>query len=383
MTVANGVGHAAEATLTSKIAQHFPTELAQLTPEWVTSVLRNAGELTARDTITDWIATPIGEGIGLLSDLAKLEFTYAAGYGPLRSLVAKFATQNPQNRAVADGFQMYTREVRFYRDLAEQVGTACARTYFCDVTPDTGDMVLLFEDLSEYRAGDQAEGCSLDDAELAIDAVARLHAATWHAENRTDLDFWPRIDGPLYVGALGAGVAAGFEFAMKTFADSVQPEVASAGDRFMAAIPELHRLMACGSQSLVHGDFRLDNFMFGQLATQRPFVMLDMQAPIVTKSIHDIAYLLTQSLPSATRRSEERRLVERYHSRLVEQGVSDYDADQCWADYELAALHCLEYAIVIAGTLEPGNERGLAWVRACLSRSCQTIVDLDLLRLLA
>jgi hypothetical protein len=45
-------------------------------------------------------------------------------------------------------------------------------------------------------------------------------------------------------------------------------------------------------------------------------------------------------------------------------------------------LHCLEYALVIAGSLEPGNERGRTFAEACLERSCQAIVDLDLLSLL-
>jgi hypothetical protein len=353
-----------------------------MTPGWLSGVLRSAGHIAPEDVVTGWDASPMGVGVGLLSDLVKLDLKYASGSGPVAAVIAKFAVSNENNRAVAHGLQTYEREVRFYQDLAPKLGECCPLSFFSDVDPATGDMVLLLEDLSGYRAGDQTRGCTIAEAELAIAAVARLHAATWHAERRDDLAWWPTIEGPLYSGAIGAAVAGVFDQTMEAFAPFVRTEVVDAADRFKAAIPELHRRMGQGPQALIHGDFRLDNFMFGVAATDRPIVMLDMQAPIVTKSVHDVAYLLTQSLDVNMRRANERRLIELYYKRLVDLGVADYSLDQCWDDYRTAALHCLEYAVVISGTLEPGNERGRRFVEACLQRSCQAIVDLDLLTLL-
>lgn len=371
-----------EDNVTTMVDQQPPARLSEVTPAWLNEVLRSSGHIGRGDVITGWEATPIGVGVGLLSDIAKLDLEYAAGSGPLAALIAKFAVSNEQNRTVAQGLQTYEREVRFYQDLAADVGGCCPLSFYSHVEPSTGDMVLLLEDLSDYRPGDQTNGCSLAEAELAIGAAARLHAATWHAECREDLAWWPRIEGPLYMGAIGGAVVGVFDHTMEAFAPFVCQEVADAGERYKAAIPELHRRMAEGPKALIHGDFRLDNFMFGVAEGQRPFVMLDMQAPIVTKSIHDVAYLLTQSMDTDLRRAHERRLVNEYHAALVGLGVDDYTAEQCWQDYRTAALHCLEYAVVIAGTLEPGNARGRAFVEACLGRSCQAIVDLDLLGLL-
>ena len=368
--------------MTTAVNRRFPTQMSEVSPEWLTAVLHDQGDLSANDTIVGWSHTPIGEGVGLLSDISKLRLQYAAGSGPLESVVAKFATANPQNRTIAQGLETYTREVRFYRDLAPLVGDAAPRCYFGDVDASTGDMVLLLEDLSAYRAGDQAAGLSLPDAELAIKAASRLHAATWNAQHRDDLKMWPSINGPLYLGAIGAGVVAGFDMVLESFAPQVTSEVARAADRIKRAVPELHERMSHGVQALVHGDFRVDNFMFGTEAGHRAFVMLDLQAPIITKPVHDVAYLLTQSLDTELRRAEEDRLMRLYHESLIDHGVTDYNFEQCWSDYRLAALHCIEYAIVIAGTLEPGNERGRAWVQACISRSCQAVVDLDVLELL-
>jgi hypothetical protein len=371
-----------EDNVTTMVHQQPPARLSDVTPKWLTDVLRSSGHIGRGDVITGWKTTPIGAGVGLLSDIAKLDLEYGAGTGPLAAVIAKFATSSAQNRAVAQGLHMYEREVRFYQNLAADVGGCCPLSFYSHVEPSTGDMVLLMEDLSDYRPGDQTRGCSLAEAEVAIGAAARLHAATWHAEGREDLLWWPRIEGPLWLGGLGGAAAAVFDQVMAAFAPLVQQKVIDVGERYKAAIPELHRRMGQGPQALIHGDFRLDNFMFGVAEGHRPFVMLDMQASIVTKSIHDVAYLLTQSMDVDLRRAHERRLVNDYREALVGLGVADYTAEQCWEDYRTAALHCLEYALVIAGSLEPGNERGRTFAEACLERSCQAIVDLDLLSLL-
>jgi hypothetical protein len=360
----------------------FPTRPPELTADWLTTTLQNAGVIGAGSTITDWDTTDIGSGIGFMGDIVRLSLRYANSPASCRSVVAKFSTQSVENRAVAAGFTMYEREVKFYRELVPLFADVAPECYFVDYNPATNDMILLFEDLCDYRAGDQTVGMALDDARLAIGAVARLHAKTWHADTRAEFDSWPRVDGPIYLQGLGGGVAAGLNHALETFSYAVPTEVVAAADRIRDGIPYLHAKMATGPQALIHGDFRLDNFMFGQSPGQRSFVMLDFQAPIVTKAVHDVAYLLSQSLSIDDRRAEERNLVADYHRLLVEYGATGYSADECWNDYRLAVLHAFEFAVVIAGTLDPTNERGKLWIGESVRRACQTIVDLDLLDLL-
>jgi hypothetical protein len=360
----------------------FPTRPAELTAEWLTSTLRDGGVIGKSDVVSSWDTTDIGAGVGFMSEIVRLSLRCEGGTTSSASVVAKFATQSPENRSVAAGFAMYEREVRFYQELAPLFSDVAPRCYFADYNPETNDMVLLFEDLADYRAGDQTVGMALDDARLAISAAARLHAKTWGADYKAEFDNWPRVDGPIYLQGFGSGVAAGLNRALEAFSYAVPAEVLAAGDRFRDAIPYLHAQMASGPQALIHGDFRLDNFMFGQSAGQRPFVMLDFQAPIVTKAVHDIAYLLSQSLSVDDRRAEERALIADYHRSLMEHGVTDYSADECWEDYRIAVLHCFEFTVVIAGTLDPSNERGKLWIGESMRRACQTIVDLNLVDLL-
>ena len=102
----------------------------------------------------------------------------------------------------------------------------------------------------------------------------------------------------------------------------------------------------------------------------------------MSSATHDVAYLLTQNLTIEDRRTYEDELLHHYHDRLVAEGVTNYSFERFEADYDLAALYLFVYAVVIAGTLDPSNERGMAFMAKLVERACTAIVDRDLLRLL-
>src|SRR4051812_41992098 len=94
----------------------YPTSPAEVTPEWMTGALRAAGAIG--DSIVTGVATtPVGEGIGMLGVLCRVEMEFdRADHGAPTSVVAKFATPVESNRAVAMAYHMYEREAGFYTD---------------------------------------------------------------------------------------------------------------------------------------------------------------------------------------------------------------------------------------------------------------------------
>ena len=60
----------------------------------------------------------------------------------------------------------------------------------------------------------------------------------------------------------------------------------------------------------------------------------------------------------------------------------DYPADKILEDYKVGVLYTFCYAIVIAGTLDPANERGAAFMEQMVERSAATMMDHDILGLL-
>jgi hypothetical protein len=356
----------------------YPTQPDQLTPEWLTIALRNAGVLGDAN-VTGLTTTPVGEGIGMLGVIARAELTYDRETEAPASVVAKFATPIEGNRAIAMAFRMYEREIHFYRRIAPTVGVAAPMSYAGEVDPDSGDCVLLMEDLSGYDTGDQVVGCTAEQAMVIIDAVVPLHAEFF---NNIDsrLEGVPRMDGETQIAGISGACAVGWDPCMQMFGDGVAQEIKDVKEQFVAAVPELHRMLCRGDVSAIHGDLRLDNLMFGQPG-QRPVVLLDWSLAISTP-LQDVAYLISQNVQLEERRAHEQELIEHYHSRLVELGAEDYSLVQCWHDYEKAVLYLFSYAVVIAGTLDPSNDRGAAFMKELVSRSSATVMDHDLLRLL-
>ena len=134
--------------------------------------------------------------------------------------------------------------------------------------------------------------------------------------------------------------------------------------------------------TVAHGDFRMDNLFFGTAPGDAPVAALDWQGCLREKAVADLAYFLSGSIPIEDRRTHERDLIAKWHETLVHGGVSDYSAEQAWEDYRRAILYMWTIVVVIAGTLDPSNERGRAWMTHMVERAVAAIDDLDLLALL-
>ena len=103
------------------------------------------------------------------------------------TLVAKLpATALPMRRALS-GLGWYETEIRFYEEIAPNFGTRTPRRYFTAMEPDDLNYVLLMEDVTSGTVGNQIAGASLHQAEIAIDELARIHAAWWNDRRLDDL----------------------------------------------------------------------------------------------------------------------------------------------------------------------------------------------------
>ncbi len=136
------------------------------------------------------------------------------------------------------------------------------------------------------------------------------------------------------------------------------------------------------TQTVVHGDVRLDNVMFGGGAGQHPVMMVDWQAVMVSNPLHDLSYLLSQSLDVELRRAHEAELIEYYFDRIRSLGVTDVTLEQCWDGYDVGVLMLFSYPLIIGGFCDMDDPRAISLARTVLERSSRTVDDRDLLRLL-
>lgn len=355
----------------------IPSSHDDITAEWLTEMLRSPG---AEVTVESFTRRPMGAGVGMMADLELIDLVYSRGDGPA-TIVVKLKASNEANRAVALAFDIYRREVLFYRDIAAQTSAGTPRVLAAEVD-GAEDFVLALEDLSSYRLGDQIDGCDRADAEAAVVTLAKLHAPFWGDVERPELDFVPYETPSTHGQALRDGSQAGWDPMVATFGDAVPDFMLAVKDRFLDAVPALQEWLVTAPSTIVHGDFRMDNLFFAQSSDQHEMMVIDWQGCLRSKGVRDVAYLLSQSMPTDARREHERALVELWRQTLVDNGVTDYSADQAWEDYRRAVLALWILVVVIAGTLDASNERGRAWMTEMIRRSAATIDDLDLLDLL-
>src|SRR5205823_4378298 len=153
----------------------IPRTPADLTAEWMTSALRGTKTIENSTVTSITVDGDIAAGAGFMGQLARVTLHYDEHEpNAPSSLIAKFPTYAPENRPIADMFRMYETETRFYEEIAANVELRTPRRYHSARATDSTDFILLMEDLSPARVGDQVAGCRVAHAELAIREVAKF-----------------------------------------------------------------------------------------------------------------------------------------------------------------------------------------------------------------
>ena len=132
-------------------------------------------------------------------------------------------------------------------------------------------------------------------------------------------------------------------------------------------------------RTMLHMDFRPDNFLFGSSPDAPPLVIVDWQTVTAGPGTHDLAYMIGGSFEPADRGPVERRLVESYCAQLAAHGI-DYPFDTCWRDYRISSLWGVLMS-VIATMLAAQTERGDLMLTTMLRRHALQAIELDALSL--
>lgn len=350
-------------------AQRIPRTADDITAPWLSHVLKK--------DVTNANAVRIGAGAGFLSELYRVALE---GVDVPESVVVKISTPNVEARGSATSFRMYEREIRFCQQLAPSSPVPVARVYGAEWDPETQDSFLAMQDLSEFRPGNQTQGLSVEDAAAGIDAMAAFHAHWWDDETLADLSWAGSLIEPTYY----VGIPFGFEMLLPLAKQHFGHVLAPVMDVIEVLQPHINPLqdhLCRGPNTLLHGDFRGDNLLFGTSADHPPVALVDFQAVVVGRGEMDLAYFLGQSLTTQDRRVNERSLVERYVEALVSRDVAAVSFNACWEDYRRSMLYCLAYGVLMTG-LDVTDEPTFAKVEMILGRLVAAAADLGVADLL-
>ena len=345
----------------------IPHGPADLSPGWLTGALRETGTIQEASVLS-FQADALSQDKGVTGQLARLtlEVDFQEEGAP-RTLIAKFPIPRLN----------LGREVLFYQQIADQIEMRTPRCYYAD-DKQMDASVLLLEDLAPARSGGTNTLHDLPKVEHAVRELARMHAAWWEDPRLEAMDWLRRLDG------------AHFELTMKPLWD---PFLQQAGNRLpdREAIGRLRsntayvidHIWGQPPRTLLHGDFQSDNLFFATPQGGVPFAVIDWQGVGHGRGTYDVAFYLCRGAPPQERRAIEMRLLEIYHTALVESGVQGYTLDQCIDDYRLSMLSILARTGVIIGRyLHEFPQLKHRFLDVCLPRSWAAVSDLHAVQLL-
>ena len=351
----------------------LPTDIAELTPAYLTTALRHAGHL-ANGEVSSVDAKPLGAGVGFVGQLARLQLTYDGDRGGLPDvMIAKFPIEDPMAKYIAQMYGFYRTEAECYRKASTiGLGVPTPVVYLSEVSDDDSGTLILMEDLSDARMADQVAGADLADAQAVIDVGAQLHAAWWESPHLDDLTWLRPLNNPAYM-AVGDQYTQSWPVFAEMFASA--PEAAlEVGERIGAQLPASYDWsMNNRPTTLAHTDFRLDNFFFGRPGA--PVTVIDWQLSVRSVGAGDIAYFIVQSLTTEMRREHGEALLRRWHQGLVDRGVTGYSWDDAQADFHDGVMVQMSIPVISAANLDPANERGKQLLDCLGHRNCQALVD--------
>ncbi|AQT79829.1 phosphotransferase [Mycolicibacterium litorale] len=277
---------------------------SDLTPEWLTAAI-GAGAVAA--FTVDRIGT------GQMSECYRVCLSYAEGAGGPASVILKVAATDPVSRQTGLALGLYEREVKFYTDVAPSLGGPIAQCYHADYDPETARFALLLDDAAPAQVGDEIRGAAIEDAILALAELGRLHAPVIGSDALADAQ-WLHRDAPLDQAMIGQLFAAFVD----RYGDAITPDQRLVCERFVASYDAYVAEEAASDRvkGLVHGDYRLDNMLFGRPGSRRDLTVVDWQTVTWGPAMTDVAYFLGCALPVEDRRAHYDQLLRAYHQGL-------------------------------------------------------------------
>ncbi|MDA0788628.1 MAG: phosphotransferase [Proteobacteria bacterium] len=386
---------------------NIPVSLDEVDADWLHVALAGRGHIPA-GRLTHFDQEVIGEGAGFLGDVVRITPYVEDGEGHPESFILKIPTAS-DNRRIGQLIGVYEREIRFYEELRPHMPIRTPRCYYSamDATDPRQAIkmletlnripvwlvklmlplaafaagrtrsryVLLMEDISQFRVGDQVAGCSTGEAERALTALAQFHAA-FYANQEAMADYPWAI--PLDLGARFTRILA--EQTGDLFRDA-HTHWMSADNVAVLDWMEDHGLELLGQVSklpytLLHGDYRLDNVCFDDATGE--VVVFDWQMVISGPVGLDLAYFISSSMGPGTSEDDINHLLGHYAASLAAAGVS-LSAQRIRYEYETGLISTLSRLVLMASQeLSFGEDRGVELMQTWLTRVFHRVDQIDL-----
>ena len=314
------------------------TDVRQITPDWLTAVLRHSGALP-----TGRVLDPGAEAErSVWSQIVRLRPRYdAVASDPPAALLLKICAGDD----AVFGPSEVLYHTRDYADLADVPIPRCHDAQFSE-TPRAYH--ILMDDLSATHANTWELSPTLERASAVADALAALHAHRWGPERLRPVG--GTIPGPAEIARYVGHVRQGLEPLLETLGGTLDPAWRDALHNVFAQHPGLmqDRTRDAAGFTLVHGDVNPGNILAPRDGGGRAY-LVDRQpfdwSLTTWLGVSDIAYMMVHWWETTLRRQWEVPILRHYHEALAHRGVSGYAWEQLLLDYRLCAVQSIYVAV--------------------------------------
>ena len=355
----------------TKLGSKLPFRIARtpedLTPAWMTTVLRFKKVLSDDVSVEAVSTKPIGEGGGVMGVIVLVKLTLSANApeSAPRSMVAKFS---PQGKLPIPRFMLraaFTAESHFYNDFTiADGGMSRPQCYVClyDKPRRKPTFCMLLEDMMPAVSYTRVGSCSeVEKLHSAVATLAKLHARWWDHPKAPPLDWLlhPTQDyGGLLLNGFMHATKVGLAAMGKCYPEQYKPILAwqpILKRRHKYILNELMR----PPLTLTHGDAHIENVFYGERFSGS-CAFIDFGNMMFSQGTYDVAFFMAHSLDVEVRRAHEKAVVAHYHEVLLANGVSPtaYPYERCWFDYRFNFWRTLIAVLTMGPNLEKQHKSG-------------------------
>jgi aminoglycoside phosphotransferase (APT) family kinase protein len=160
---------------------------------------------------------------------------------------------------------------------------------------------------------------------------------------------------------------------LATFAPNLPSNAVQIGWKIGWQLPVLEeRLRDASDPTLVHGDYRAENLLFGPTNDEEGFAVLDWEGISAGNGLYDVAYFLITSVDAALRRREEPALLGSYAMLAGLGGAAVHRS------YALACCTAISQVVLAADDLSRGTRRQRSLAQALAHRVLAGLADVRL-----
>lgn len=316
-------------------------DLEQVTPGWLTAVLRQCGALTHGMVASITMDANRRE----LSTSARLSLHYtddAQGDLPTR-LFLKLVNIDMEDEFFGPS------EVNYYiRDYRGVTDAPILRCYDAAFSTEHQRYHILMNDISQTHVEAYTKTPTLDYGLALAEALAALHAAWWGRE-RLAVGGEP-IPSDQVIHRFVNVARPGADHILAACADELAPHWPRAIRDMLDWHPHamIKRTTNGAGFTLIHGDVNGGN-VFVPVAGNRPLYIVDRQpfdwSLTTWLGVYDLSYAIVHRWEPPLRRRWQQPILRHYLDQLSARGVKDYTWEQLFADYQLCAAMSVYVAI--------------------------------------